>query len=92
MSIRFPDDTILPPTGETDTRSARMKPAVFVPIALALAGVATILLGGLTARDPAMSTSRAEQIDPVVTGSVQPASFAAMSAADQRHALEMLDR
>ena len=91
MSIRYPDDAILPPTGEADTRSARLRPAVFVPIAIALVGVAAILLGGLPARDPAPAISKAEAIDPVVTGSIQ-ASFAAMSAADQRHALEMLDR
>ncbi len=89
MSIRFPDDAILPPTGEADTRSARLRPAVFVPIAIALIGVATILLGGLTARGPAIST--ADGVDPIVTGSI-PASFSAMSATDQRHALEMLDR
>ena len=89
MSIRFPDDAILPPTGEADTRSARLRPAVFVPIAIALIGVAAILFGGLTASGPAIS--KADGVDPVVTGSVQ-ASFSEMSAADQRHALEMLDR
>jgi hypothetical protein len=89
MSIRFPDDAILPPTGEADPRPARLRPAVFMPIAIALAGVAAILLGGLTARGPAIGT--ADGVDPVVTGSV-PASFAEMSAADQRHVLEMLDQ
>ncbi len=92
MSIRFPDDAMLPPRGRADTRPARLKPAVFVPIAIALAGVVAILFGGLPARDPATAISKAEQVDPVVTGSVQPASFADMSAEDQRHALEMLDR
>ena len=87
MSIRFPDDAMLPPRGRADTRPARPKAAVFVPIVLALAGVAAILLGGLPAHDPAMGISKAEQIDPVVTGSVQP-----ISDADRRHALEMLDR
>jgi hypothetical protein len=89
MSIRFPDDAILPLTGEADTRPAQIRPAVFVPIAIALIGVAAILLGGLTAGGPAIS--KADAVDPVVTGSVQ-ASFSEMSAADQRHALEMLDR
>ena len=92
MSIRYPDDAILPLTGEADRRPARPKPAVFLPIAIALAGVVAILFGGLPARDPATAISKAEQIDPVVTGSVQPASFDAMAPADQRRALEMLDR
>ncbi len=92
MSIRFPDDTMLPPTGEADTRLARPKPAVFVPIAIALIGVAAILLGILPARDPATAISKAEQIDPIVTGSIQASSFSDMSPAEQRHALEMLDR
>ncbi len=92
MSIRYPDEAILPPTGEADPRPARLKPAAFVPIAIALIGVAAILLGALPARDPATEISKADGIDPVMTGSVQPASLADMSPADQRHALEMLDR
>ncbi len=92
MSIRFPDDAILPPTGEADTRPTRLKPAVFLPIALALGGVAAILFGGLQAHDPTSAIGIAEQVDPVVTGSIQPGSFDTMSDADQRRALEMLDR
>jgi hypothetical protein len=84
MSIRFPDDAILPPTGAADPRSPRLRPAVFVPIAVALMGVAAILLGGLNAAPPVIG--KAERIDPVMTGSVP------MSDADRRHALEMLDR
>ncbi len=87
MSIRFPDDAMLPLRGQADARPARLKPAVFVPIALALTGVAAILLGGLPAHDPAMGISKVEQVDPVVTGSVQP-----MSDAERARALEMLDR
>ncbi len=92
MSTRYPDDAILPPTGEADTRPARLKPAAFVPIAIALIGVAAILLGVLPARDPATAIGAADRIDPVMTGSVQPASFADMSPAKQRRALELLDR
>ncbi len=87
MSIRFPDDTMLPPTGKAEARPARLKAAVYVPIALAFAGVAAILLGGLSAHDPALSMSRAERIDPVTTGSIQP-----VPDADRRRVLEMLDR
>ena len=92
MSIRYPDDAMLPPRGQADTRPARLKPAVFVPIAIAFLGVAAILLGALPAHDPTTAISKAEPIDPVVTGSVQPASFADMSPVEQRRALEMLDR
>jgi hypothetical protein len=92
MSIRVPDDAMLPLRGQADPRPARLKPAVFLPIAIALLGVAAVLLGGLPVRDPATVISKAEQTDPVVTGSVQPASFATMSDADKRHALAMLDR
>ncbi len=92
MSTRYPDDALLPPTGESDTRAGRPRPAVFVPIALALLGVAVILLGGLPAHDPDMAIGKAAAIDPIVTGSVPAKAFADMSPAEQRHALEMLDR
>jgi hypothetical protein len=92
MSIRYPNDALLPQRGADTARAARLKPAVFVPIALALIGVAAILFGGLTVRGPAPAVSKAEQIDPVVTGSIQPASFDEMSPAEQRQVLEMLDR
>jgi hypothetical protein len=87
MSIRYPVDALLPPSRETDTRPARLKPAVFLPIAIAMAGVMVILFGGLPVRDQATAIGTADQIDPVVTGSVQPAADA-----ERRHALEMLDR
>jgi hypothetical protein len=81
MSTRFPDDLLLPPA---DVRAeARLRPAklaAFVPIVVALVGVAAILLGGLTVRGTAGT-------DPVITGSVQPTP-----QQDMRHVLEMLDR
>ena len=92
MTIRFPDDAILPPSGALDTQSPRLKPAAFVPIAVAVAGVLAILVGGISARDVAGPTDKAGQIDPVVTGSIQPIAFNQMSPADQRRALEMLDQ
>jgi hypothetical protein len=90
MSIRVPDDAMLPFAG--DARPTRFKPAVFLPIAIALAGVAVILLGGLSVRGPGMAIGQTEQVDPVVTGSIQPVAFDEMSPAEQRHVLEMLDR
>jgi len=86
MSPYSPDDAMLPPTGVADLRPAGLRPAVLVPIAVALAGVAVILLGGLSAGAPSATLSRADRLDPVVTGSIQ------QPAADMRHALEMLDR
>jgi hypothetical protein len=92
VTIRFPDDAILPPTGTLDTQSARLKPAAFLPIAVAVAGVLAILVGGISAHDAAGPIDKSNQIDPVVTGSIQPIAFSQMSPADQRRTLEMLDQ
>lgn len=92
MTIRFPDDAILPPSGGLDTRAPRVNPAAFVPIAVAVLGVLMILAGGISARDASGPIDRATQIDSVVTGSIQPIAFKQMSAADQRRVLEMLDQ
>lgn len=89
MSIRYSDDVILPPTA--DLRS-RLRPAVFLPLAIALIGLAGILAGGLSVGDWATTLDRHAAVDPIVTGSIQPVSFEQMSPAEQRHALEMLDR
>jgi hypothetical protein len=81
MSTRFPDDLLLPPADvHAEARLRPAKLAAFVPIVVALAGVAAILLGGLTVRGAAGT-------DPVITGSVQPTP-----QQDMRHVLEMLDR
>ncbi len=45
--------------------------AAFVPITIAVLGVAAILLGGISARDHIVAADQA--IDPVITGSVHPA-------------------
>ena len=92
MTMRFPDDAILPPTGALDTQSPRLNPAAFVPITLAVAGVLAILIGGISARDTACPIDKGSQIDPVVTGSIQPIAFKQMSPVDQRRVLEMLDQ
>lgn len=92
MTIRYPDDAMLPAGDQADPRPARLKPAVFLPIAIALAGIAAVLLGGLPAHGPATAIGTAEAVDPVVTGSVEPATFTDLSPAERRRALELLDR
>jgi hypothetical protein len=77
-------DILLP--GETAGRG-RIPPGAFVPIAIAVVGVAVILFGGVSAR----TTSTAEApatIDPVATGSIATPE----TPEEQRRALERLDR
>lgn len=74
-------DIILPPAAGA-TGISRSKIAAFVPITLALFGVAAILFGGITARNDSAVAS-ISVIDPVTTGSV---------IAPSAHAIEMLDR
>jgi hypothetical protein len=90
MSVRYPDDAILPPMGRADSGPARVRLATIMPIAIALVGVAAILFGGLTARDPATAISKADTIDPVMTGSI--AKPAQDKPDDIAHILEMLDK
>jgi hypothetical protein len=61
----------------------RTRLAAFVPITVALIGVAAILSGGITARS--IDAATVVEVDPVTTGSV-------MTADQRRRALEMLDR
>lgn len=76
-------DIILPPAAGA-TGISRSKLAAFVPITLALFGVAAILFGGITARNDSAVAS-ISVIDPVTTGSIQ--------TPDARlRAMEMLDR
>ena len=74
---------ILVPDVQTGIGGSRL--IAFVPILVALLGVAAILLGGISARDPRTNISSVSTTDPMTTGSI------ALSA-DQRRALEMLDR
>lgn len=76
-------DIILPPAAAAPGAS-RSKLAAFVPITLALFGVAAVLLGGVSARHGEADVASARQIDPIVTGSIAPD--------DERRAMEMLDR
>jgi len=63
----------------------RAKLAPFLPMAVALAGVAFILVGGINSPAPSGETAATASVDPIVTGSV-------MAADDRRQALIMLDR
>ena len=77
-------DILLPRAawGATITRS---RLAAFVPISVALIGVAVILFGGASARIGDTVATSITEVDPVTTGSIQ-------TPADRRRALEMLDR
>ena len=85
---RIREDLTLPFIIEADDSGPRRTPIVaFVPIALALAGIALILFGGLTARDKNTiigDAIAAGKIDPIVTGSIAPR--------DHAYDLMMLDR
>jgi hypothetical protein len=61
-------DDILVPEG-TATRPRQTPLGAFVPIAVALFGIAAILAGGISARDVAVADGNAG-VDPVTTGSV----------------------
>jgi hypothetical protein len=76
-------DIVLPQASGVSSIS-RSRLAAFVPIALALAGVAAILVGGISVRSSSAETAAAANIDPVVTGSIT-------TPDDHRRALEMLD-
>jgi hypothetical protein len=76
-------DIILPP-GMAQSATGRSKLAAFVPLTLALIGVAAVLLGGVSARHDE-SVAQLRQTDPMTTGAIT-------TPEDQRRALEMLDR
>jgi hypothetical protein len=74
---------ILLPRSAWGTAITRSRLAAFVPIAVALIGIAVILFGGISAGTDTASTSITE-VDPIMTGSV--------ATPDDRRAMEMLDR
>lgn len=76
-------DILLPEA--TSARISRTKFAAVLPMAVALAGVALILLGGVNARQPAAEVAASVSVDPMVTGSI-------VTPDDRREALMMLDR
>ena len=75
---------ILLPRAAWGAAITRSRLIAFVPIAVALIGIAAIFLGGVSARiDDTASTSIVE-VDPVMTGSI--------ATPDHRRTLERLDR
>jgi len=75
---------ILLPRAAWGTGVGSSKLIAFVPITVALVGIAAILFGGLSART-GDATAAVTNIDPTTTGSI-------MTPEAQRRALEMLDR
>jgi hypothetical protein len=63
----------------------RTKLALFLPIVVAIAGVAFIVLGGMPARTSSADVAATAGVDPIVTGSI-------MTPDERRQALIMLDR
>jgi hypothetical protein len=57
----------------------------FVPIAIALVGIAGVLFGGITAGSSGADHATVTEIDPVTTGSI-------MTPEARRKALRLLDR
>lgn len=79
---------ILLPRAAWSTPKGRSRAAAFVPITLALVGVAAILFGGVSARIDTGGHAHAAavtDVDPVITGSIR-------APEDRRRALQMLDR
>jgi hypothetical protein len=71
MSTTLPDDILLPrDTDSTDRRPNRSRIVAFVPITIAVIGVAAILLGRITVDE--IAGSRAiDRADPMTTGSIE---------------------
>ena len=70
MASTLPDDILIPPGTRTDgPRPARSRFTAFVPIALALLGVAAILFGRVTIQEISANDDPVA-VDPVTTGSI----------------------
>ncbi len=76
-------EIILPPAVGAGISRTRM--AAFIPLALALVGVAAVLVGGVSARGTGNVTASAGAVDPIVTGSI-------VSPDEQQRAMKTLDR
>jgi len=75
MSTTLPDDILLPTLpNATDNRPARSRIVAFVPITIAIIGVAAILVGKVTVSEIAKSDVL-DGLDPVVTGTVTAGSL-----------------
>ena len=70
MSTKVPDDVMLPMgAASADARPGQSRIVAFIPISIAIVGVAAILLGRVTAHDVAAIDKPG--IDPVQTGAIQ---------------------
>jgi hypothetical protein len=70
MSTTLPDDILLPTVlGADDRRPPRSRVAAFVPISIAIIGVAAILVGRVTVHEIANSDVL-DNVDSVVTGTI----------------------
>jgi hypothetical protein len=83
MTSNFSD--ILLPRDSWGSTAARSRLIAFVPIGLALIGIAAIFLGGISVRTGDIAESSTIATDPVVTGSI-------LTPEDRRRALQLLDR
>ncbi|MCB1494139.1 MAG: hypothetical protein KDJ86_00010 [Bauldia sp.] len=59
---------LLPENDPADERPAHLRAAAFLPISVALFGVAMILVGGLSVTPPTVAEKAA--LDPIATGSI----------------------
>jgi hypothetical protein len=67
----FPDDVLSPAgSGPPERRSRRTSLVAFVPITIAIIGVATILVGRVTVSEIAQSEFLGG-VDPITTGSIE---------------------
>jgi hypothetical protein len=71
MAYTLPDDILLP-SASADRRPGRSRIAAFVPIAVALVGVAAILFGRVTVHEVSANEVPAA-VDPMTTGSIDAA-------------------
>jgi len=71
MSTTLPDDILLPTVSDSaDRRPSRSRIVAFVPITIAVIGVAAILVGRVTVNE--IAGSRAiDGADPITTGAIQ---------------------
>lgn len=70
MSTTIPDDILLPSVaGASDRRPDHSRIVAFVPITIAIIGVAAILVGRVTVHEIAASDVL-DRVDPVTTGSI----------------------
>jgi hypothetical protein len=70
MSTTHPDDILLPVSTDSLDRPARSRLVAFVPITIAVIGVAAILVGRVTVQEIA-ATDAAYGVDPITTGSIR---------------------